>query len=266
MPDEYLALLKKAKLDEVKEFHRRFYGADHATFAAVGDFDTAELQALVIRLLGDWKSSEAYLRIVDRTKVATPINKTLETPDKANALFAAGTDFALQDVDPDYPAFLMANYLFGGGSLRSRLADRIRKKDGLSYGVGSGFTASSREPAAQWIATAIFAPQNSARLDTALREEVERARKDGFSKDELEEGRRAWLQGREVSRSQDAPLAGKLSAYLDLGRTMAFDAELDRKVQALGAEQVSAAFRRYLDPTGLSVVKAGDFATKKPGT
>jgi zinc protease len=47
---------------------------------------------------------------------------------------------------------------------------------------------------------------------------------------------------------------------------MAFDAELERRVQALTVEQVNAAFRKYLDPSQLSAVKAGDFAAKKPGT
>ena len=42
------------------------------------------------------------------------------------------------DDDPDYPALLLANYMFGGGFLNSRLAVRIRQKEGLSYGVGSG--------------------------------------------------------------------------------------------------------------------------------
>jgi zinc protease len=265
-PDESIAQLKKVTLDDVRSFHRSFYGADHATFAAVGDFDAPELQATILRLFGDWKSATPYARIPDRLKKASPLEEALETPDKANAYLAAGSTFALQDTDADYPAFLMANWLFGGGALKSRLADRIRQKEGLSYGVGASFSASSREPVAEWQAYAIYAPQNAAKLESALRDEIQKARSEGFRAEELEEGRQAWLQNREVSRTRDAPLVAKLSGYLDLDRTMAFDAELDRKVRALTGEQLNAAFRKYLDPAQLSVVKAGDFAAKKPGS
>jgi zinc protease len=40
---------------------------------------------------------------------------------------------------------------------------------------------------------------------------------------------------------------------------MQFDQDLDNKVSALTAEQVTAAFRRALDPAALIYIKAGDF-------
>ena len=184
----------------------------------------------------------------------------------ANAYFYSLYPIAMQDTDADYPAFTLSNWLLGGGFLKSRLADRVRKTDGLSYGVGSYFAASSRAPVAEWVGYAIYNPANVAKLEAAFREVLVTAHAKGFGKEELEEGRKAWLQNREVSRTHDGALAMKLCSYLDLGRTMAFDAELERRVQALDVDQVNAAFRTYLDPAQLSVVKAGDFAAKKPGT
>jgi zinc protease len=265
-PDEVIAGLKAAKLEQVQSFHRNFYGADHATFAAVGDFDPEEVQGLVTRLFGDWKSAQPYARIPDRMKTVKPLEEQLETPDKANAFFFTVYPIAMQDTDADYAAFTLSNWLLGGGFLKSRLADRVRKTDGLSYGVGSGFYASSREPVARWLGYAIYNPANVGKLEAAFREVLAKANSGGFGKEELEEGRKAWLQNREISRTQDAALAAKLSSYLDLGRTLAFDGDVDKKVQGLTVDQVNAAFRKYLDPAQVSVVKAGDFATKKPGT
>ena len=265
-PDEVISGLKAAKLEQVQGFHRNFYGADHATFAAVGDFDAQQVQGLVTRLFGDWKSAQPYAHIPDRMKAVKPLEEQLETPDKANAFFFTVYPIAMQDNDADYAAFTLSNWLLGGGFLKSRLADRVRKRDGLSYGVGSGFFASSREPVARWLGYAIYNPGNVGKLEAAFREVLVQASTGGFGKDELEEGRKAWLQNREISRTQDAALAAKLSNYLDLGRTMAFDADLDKTVQALSLEQVNRAFRKYLDPALVSVVKAGDFAAKKPGT
>ena len=195
-----------------------------------------------------------------------PLDEKVQTPDKANAFFYSLYPIAMQDTDPDFAAFTLSNWLLGGGSLKSRLADRVRKADGLSYGVGSSFLASSHEPAARWLGYAIYNPANVGKLEASFREVLSQTSSAGFGKDELEDGRRAWLQNREVQRTQDAALAAKLSAYLDLDRTMAFDAELERKVRELTVDQVDAAFRKYLDPAKISVVKAGDFAAKKPGS
>jgi zinc protease len=44
---------------------------------------------------------------------------------------------------------------------------------------------------------------------------------------------------------------------------MKFDEAVEAKVAALTPQQVSEAFRRHIDPSTLSLVKAGDF--KKAG-
>jgi len=41
---------------------------------------------------------------------------------------------------------------------------------------------------------------------------------------------------------------------------MAYDAELEKKIQALTPQQVNEAMRKYIDPSKITVVKAGDFA------
>jgi len=57
-------------------------------------------------------------------------------------------------------------------------------------------------------------------------------------------------------------LANRLNNYLFIGRTLAFDADLDAKLQALTPEQIIAAMRRHIDPSRITIVKAGDFGKK----
>ena len=187
-------------------------------------------------------------------------NKALETPDKANAFFIAGQNLPLGDEDPDYPALVLGNYMLGGGFLNSRLAVRIRQKDGLSYGVGSQFQASPLDKAGAFTTFAIYAPQNEAKLEAAFKEEIARVLKDGFEAKEIAEAKSGWLQSRQVSRAQDAPLARTLATDLYIKRTLAWDAALEKKVEALTGEQILAAMRKYLDPAKMTIVKAGDFA------
>src|SRR5262249_52259383 len=177
--DESIADLKAVTLDDVKKFYSDFYGADHGELAVVGDFDDKEIAKLASELFGGWKSSRPFARVPQVYHNVESINKSFETPDKANAFFLAGMNLNLRDDDPDYPALVLGNYMLGGGFLNSRLAVRIRQKEGISYGVGSSFGASALDKAGSFLANAIYAPQNVTRLEAVFKEELERALKDG---------------------------------------------------------------------------------------
>ncbi len=258
--DEEIAEVKALTLDEVKKFYADFYGAQQGEVAVIGDFDDKQFAALTGELLGGWKSKATFARVPNLYKETAALNKALETPDKANAFFIAGMPLNLRDDDPDYPALVLGNYMLGGGFLNSRLAARIRGKDGLSYGVGSQLQADAQDKSGIFIAFAIYAPQNATRLEAAFKEEIERALKDGFTAQELEAAKSGWLQSRQVSRAQDNELVNRLASYLNVNRTLAWDAELEKKIQALTAEQVVAALRRHLDVSKMTIIKAGDFA------
>ena len=254
-----LAAIQALKVEQVRAFHKRFYGANHAVFAAVGDFDAAALKAQVGRLYGQWNAAEPYVRIASTVKPVAGQRVALETPDKANSMLFAVHPLPIKDDNSAYPALLMANHMLGGGALRSRLADRIRQKEGLSYGVGSQLSVSARDPAGLWLAYAISAPENTAKVEAALREEIALALKTGFSEAELAEAKKGWRQGEEVARTDDAVLAGRLAGYLTLERSMAFDRDLEAKIAALSSAQVNAVMRQYIVPATLSIVSAGDF-------
>lgn len=257
---EQLASEKAVTLDEVKAFHKAYYGAGNATLAVVGDFDAAAVKAQVDKLFGNWKAEQPYARIANALKPVAGQNISLETPDKANAVLLAIHPVPMKDDAAVYPALLMGNYMLGGGALRSRLADRIREKEGLSYGVGSQLSVPSRDPAGMWLAFAISAPQNTSKVEAALREELDKALKEGFTEAELADGKKAWAQSQQVGRTGDAGLAGRLAGYLSFDRTMTFDKDLEAKVAALTVAQVNEALRAHLKPEAVSVIKAGDFA------
>ncbi|MFC5458692.1 M16 family metallopeptidase [Massilia niabensis] len=257
---EQLAAQKATTPEDVKAFHAAFYGAGNATFAAVGDFDPAALKAQVERLYGTWRAQQNYVRVPSAVKPVAGQKVALETPDKASSLMLAVHPVPLKDDAKAYPALVMANYMLGGGALRSRLADRIRQKEGLSYGVGSQLSVPTRDPAGVWMAYAMSAPQNTAKVEAVLREELQRAVSEGFTEAELLEAKKGWLQGEEVSRTSDEALAGALSEYLSLDRTMAFDGAVEDQVRKLTLAQVNEAMREFIKPAGISIVAAGDFA------
>jgi zinc protease len=228
----------------------------------VGDFDQDSVTQTVSEGLGKWTSPKPFSRLVAKLPNNPAANQNIETPDKANAVFVAGIPFAMQDNDVDYPAMVLGNYMMGGGFLNSRLATRIRQKEGLSYGVGSFLQVNSQDKVASFGGNAIYAPQNVAKLEAAFNEEIARALKDGFTAEEIAAAKSGLLQSYKVNRAQDGGLAGTQANYLYLNRTFKWNEELEQKIAALTPDIIVAAMRKHIDPTKFTAVKAGDFAGK----
>ena len=261
-PDEQLADVAAVTLEQATRFYNDFYGASNAQLTVVGDFDQKEVAAIVNDVFGTWKSPRAFKRVPSLFKDVPAVNQSFATPDKANAFFVAGFNFKLRDDHADYPALVLGNYMLGGGFLSSRLATRIRQKDGLSYGVGSGLNVSPLDEWARFTASAIYAPQNAEKLEAAFKDEIRKMLADGFTAEEVAAAKTGYLQSRQVSRAQDNELAGRLNNFLFLDRTLSWDAELEKKIAALTPDQINAAMRRHLNPAAITIMKAGDFKSK----
>ena len=257
-PDERIAEFKGVKLEDAKKFYKEFYGASYGEFVVVGDFDAEATQKLASDLLGGWKTPKPHKRLPYPFQPIGAINQSIKTPDKANATFMAGMTIDIGDEHSDYPAMVLGNYILGSG-MNSRLFQRVRGKEGLSYGVGSQFMGRPKQESGTFMAFAIYAPQNVTKVEGAIKDVLSTVLKDGFTDDEVAAAKKGWLQSRTVSRSQDRELVGSLigNAYED--RTMAWGADLEKKVQGLTPAQIVEAMRRHMDLSRLSIVKAGDF-------
>ncbi|HKB37684.1 MAG TPA: pitrilysin family protein, partial [Gemmataceae bacterium] len=253
--------VKALTLDKVRRLYTEQLGGQHGELAIVGDFDADTAVKLAGEALKDWKNGTEYRRI---ERKAFPDVKgqlfTINTPDKENAIYLAAQTFALKDSDPDYAALRVGNYLFGGPE--ARLWKRIREKEGLSYGVGSHLTAGLLSPSGSFYIFGQCAPDGMPKVEKAVAEELEKFLKEGAQQKELEEGIKAILLERKNERGSDEVLVGLLATNLEAGRTFAFQAAIEKKVTSLTPEQVNAAFRKYIEPKRLVIVRAGDF--KKP--
>ncbi len=255
---ERIEALESVTLADVRRCHAELIGATGADFVAVGDFDAPELAALVEELFGDWKNPSPYARIPARYFERPALENEVRTPDKASAVLRAGLNLPMRDDHADFPAMVLANYLLGGTS-SARLPARIREKEGLSYSTYTGFSAGQQDAAGSFSVSAIFAPENKARVERAMREELARALEGGFTAAEVAAGQKSLLEARRLARTQDAALAARLSNYLFLGRSFDWDVSFERRIAALTPQQVQAALRRHFEPSRLAVSKAGDF-------
>ena len=258
--EESIDRLQKATYDQVAQLYRDFLGSQSGEVTIVGDFDADACLAPLREALQGWKAAKPYARIPMPIQAEVAGAKhEINTPDKANATYSAGMLFPLRDDDADYPALVIGNYILGAGALSSRLGNRIRQQEGLSYGVSSSLTASSWDQRASFSITAISNPQNAGKVVKAAQEELDRLVRDGVTAEELRNAKQGFLQAQKVARSTDTALAGVLTTLRHHDRTMAFEAEFDQKVEALTPDTVNAALKKHLDPKKLVVVTAGDF-------
>lgn len=256
---EAIEQLQKTTLDEVVSYHRDLVGTARGEIAIVGDFDEKAILAEVGQLFPGYLSRSSYGRVDREFRAVKPQRIVIDTPEKENAFVRARLDLSLRHDDPDAPALYVANNIFGGSSgLSSRLMDRLRQKDGISYSTGSALSVGRHERLSSWTFAAMAAPQNVARAEQAFFEELRRARSDGFTAEEVAEAKKGILESRAVSRSQDSAVAARWISLLDLGHDWQLSKDFEAKVAAVTPEQVNAVFRKYIDPEQLTIVVASD--------
>ncbi len=261
--DEQIERTRATSPDQVAGLYRDYLGADRGEIVIIGDFESSEVLPVLSKTLDGWKAAKPYARIERPFQEnLAPRHETIATPDKENAAYMAGLSMPIKDDHPDYPALLAGNFILGGGGLSSRLADRLRQKDGLSYMVMSMFQASPLDARAELLILAIYNPKNRDKVVAGVNEELARLVKDGVTTAELDRAKTGYLQQQSVQRTSDSTLAAFLANDLYIGRTMTFQADLEEKIKALTPDVVNAALRKHLDPMRLSTITAGDFNKK----
>jgi len=259
--EEDLKLTDALDVVTIKQMYADFLGAVAGQIVVVGDFDEEPTVTALSEMLKGWKSKQAYERVTRRGDVDVK-NETIriDTPDKANAFYFAGGIMPLKDDDADYPALVIGNYIFGAGALSSRLGDRIRQKEGLSYGVGSSLVASSLDKRATMTLYAIYNPDNLNKITTGIREELLKLLESGVTQKELDDARRGYLQRQEVARTEDGHLSQILESTLLANRTMDFYAKQEQAIQRLTPQTIRDTMRKWIDSQKILTVVAGDWA------
>lgn len=258
--DEQEQAIRAVKANDLRAFHDQFFGADHAQLALVGDFDAAATEAQLQSLFGKWKARQPYQRVPHPFHAINGASEQVETPDKANGFYVAGLSIKMQDDDPQMPALMLGDRILGSGGLKSRIVDRLRQKDGISYGAGSALIANPYEDHSVLSLYAIYAPENLGKLKKGITDVITALLQEGITEQELQEAKSGLLQNWTISRTQDAGLASQMANQLRIGRKMDFIADREARVQAASLADVNDVLRAHLSFDHLVQIYAGDFA------
>jgi zinc protease len=257
--EEQVAAVKAVTIEDVKKFYADYYNSAAAVISMVGDFDENETMAALTPVFKNWTSPVKFEKAKEQFFDISGKTEKIKTPDKKNAMMMCGVNLQLQDNHPDYAALIIGNYILGGGFLNSRLAVRIRQKEGISYGIGSFLQAGTDEAVGGFGSYAIFNPGNLEKLQVAYKDELQRICTEGITETELQDAVKGYLQNRNVSRSQDRELVSRLANYLTWNRDFGWDKQLEDKMATLKVADVNAAIKKWIQPEKISFVYAGDF-------
>jgi zinc protease len=263
--EERIERYKAVTIEQVKQLHSTLLNGQYGEVTAVGDFDPASVQRAFESMLSGWTSTVPQERVAQPaiTNIAAVVQK-IETPDKANAVFYGGEQIAMRDDHPDYPALVIGNYILGAGALSSRLGDRIRQKEGLSYGVGSGLSAHPIDERTRLTLFAITNPENRKKLMDAMNEEIAKLLAAGITENELADAKQGFLQSEQLARTNDAELCNAIAGTIFANRDMSYHYQFEKAIADLTVAKVNAALKKYIDPSRLVIAVAGDFAKAEP--
>jgi zinc protease len=126
---------------QARDLHRRLFVASNAILYWVGDVAAAEAFEAAERGLGEWPAGEAPAGGAAPPERVPPDRRIriVDRPDLGQAQILVGHE-GIRRTDPDRVAVHLMNTVLGGGGFLSRLMNRLRAEEGLTYGVGSGFS------------------------------------------------------------------------------------------------------------------------------
>ncbi|MCV2356678.1 insulinase family protein [Paucibacter sp. B2R-40] len=255
--EDLLKIWRGLDAQQVRDFHARYWSANEARIAVVGDLPEG-LSAGLESLFGDWKHPSAA-PFVQAQQTRQPLAGARfigvsKQPTEGAATVAMQQDLALTQQSPDYPALLLGTRLLAGDGASasgSRLAERLRQNDALSYNISATLQVphSHAGDSARFGLQASSAPANAFKVEAALKEEITRLLSEGLGAAELERVRRQLLADRRQQRGQDAHLAAALLTHFELEMNfLSQQAAEDAALAAANPEQVLQALRRALLP------------------
>ncbi|WP_264551745.1 M16 family metallopeptidase [Flavobacterium sp. N2038] len=260
---EQIAAFKKIKQSEIVDFYKNILGGNNGVGSVVGDLDAKTTAQILENTFGKWNSKSKYELAKPSFSETKKLDKDYITPDKENAIALGKINFKMDRNSPDYPAFLMANEILGsGGFLSARIPMRLREKEGISYGAGSFIDVPITNDVAFWEYYALLNPTKKNAVELAVKEEISKALKDGFTAEELKSNLVSWQNERKTRLGSDGTLMDLVNTYLQYNVPLEDYDDLESKVKSLKIEEVNTALRKYLSLDKMTSIYAGDFNKK----
>ena len=230
-----------------------------ASVSIVGAVTRAQADALVAQVFARLGPAGASAACAAQSEVpeVEPLTRAEERRidfDSAQAHVLLGQPGFRRD-DPDYFALTVGNYILGGGGFVSRLSTEVREKRGLSYSVYSYFSPGLH--AGAFTVGLQTRPDQAAQALAVSREVITRFVSEGPTALELEAAKSNLIGGFALRIDSNRKLLENVASIAWNNLPLDYLDTWTRRVQAVGLEDIRAAFARKLQPERMVTVVVG---------
>jgi zinc protease len=228
-----------------------------AIIAIVGDVDSAQALELIKQRFGQWSGAnpahEETLALGSKYQPVAGQRDVVNMPDKSNVSIT-WLGSGPSKLGNDWAPRTIATFIFGG-DFSSRLNERLRIKDGLTYGAFAWY--SNGRAAGPFCVNTQVNPENIEPAVKGANEELAKFYSAGATADELKLAQDYLTGNFPVKLSTNGDVAGALVDALYLDRDADFIQHYTEMIKAASLEQVNAVATQYMNPANLLLVIAG---------
>jgi zinc protease len=246
--------------DDVRAVWRRHLGGDNLFVTAVGDFDAAAIVRRIETAFGSWRQAEQTERLwITHEPLLAPGAYLVEQalPQPAVQIYH---QIAVDRTAPlaDHAALEILNDILGGSGFRSRLMERLRSDEGLTYGISSSLAHQGRPGVPGRIVASYQTKQDSVvqSIDSVL-EEFRRILAEDVGPQEVQEQIEAWRNRFIFAYTNDFYTVSRLMGNELDDRPYDFEKRMLDAVQQVRVEDVRRVAGKFLRPEQLTVAIFG---------
>jgi zinc protease len=256
-----LAAIDSTQLEDVKAFHKKYYGPAHLMLVMVGDLDLPKIDAQLRKDFAGWNGGIAVPSARKAEPVTAAREEAINMADKTSVSIILGQASGLRYSDADNIALRTGAAILGSG-FTGRLMQIVRDREGLTYDVYA-YMDNDTYTDGDWRVGASFAPELLDKGIASTRRELERWWKDGVTLEELEARKTDLIGSYKVSLATTDGLAGFILRTVQRGKALSWLDEYPKAINALTLEQVNGAIRKYLNPDKMVLIEAGTLPKSK---
>jgi zinc protease len=257
---DYEAAAQAATLDELRDFHAKYYGPAHMTLVVVGDVDAPETQTEIGKAFSGWTGGQDFVRPATPAALTAVRDVSVPLADKPSVSVIIGQPTGLRYKDPDALALHVGTAIFGRG-FTGRLMGIVRDKEGLTYNISAAVSEDSIVDGS-WAISASFAPALLEKGLASTRRELDQWWRNGVTDQELAARKQGLVGGYLVGLSTTAGLANAILTDVQRGYGVSRLEQFPEAVNALTRDQVNSAIKNHLNPSVMVLVKAGSVASQ----
>lgn len=253
--EESVKNIEAVTLDDIKAFHKTYFGPLDMHIVVVGDVDTKAVYGAIKSSFKGWKGGVQGDITYTEPQASEGTTQVISIAQKPSAELFIAQYTGLKRSDSDYLPFYVANFTLGGG-FSGRLMRTVRDNDGLTYNIGSSHTGHYIS-GGHWVVNASFNPGLFQDGLDATMVQIKQWVENGITQEELDAKKSNLTGSFKVGLATTGGLAGTLLHFIEMGYGPEYIEEYSEQIEAVTLEQANDAIKKYIDLDNLIIIKSG---------